>query len=176
MKDLLYIDRSQCTGCGVCVDVCPTGAISLDENEGVSTINSTLCSECLACLDVCPNGAIQRAESFEVMPAVQGKAVVEGEIVGGEVIPAPAVAPTAVVRSSGRLAALAGTALTFVEDLLLPRAADALVGAVERSLARRTHSAPSAIPFRSGNRSSMGPMAGGRGGRSRQRRRRRRGR
>jgi NAD-dependent dihydropyrimidine dehydrogenase PreA subunit len=175
VKDLLYIDRTQCTGCGVCVDVCPTGAISLDESEGVSTINSALCSECLLCLDVCPNGAIQQAESFEVMPVVQGKAV-EGEIVEGKVIPAPAVAPTAVVRSPGRLATLAGTALTFVEDLLLPRAADALVGAVERSLARRTHSAPSAIPFRSGNRSSMGPMAGGRGGRSRQRRRRRRGR
>jgi NAD-dependent dihydropyrimidine dehydrogenase PreA subunit len=172
---LLYIDRTHCTGCGVCMDVCPTGAISLDENEGVSTIDSALCSECLVCLDVCPNGAIQRAESFEVMPAVEGK-VVEGEVIGGEVIPAPAVTPTALARSSGRLAALAGTALTFVEDLLLPRAADALVGAVERRLARGMHSAPSAIPFRSGNRSSMGRITGGRGSRSRQRRRRRGGR
>ncbi len=83
---MLYVDHAQCTGCAVCVEACPTGAISLDEREDVATIDLALCNECLACLDVCPTGAIQRAESSELVPAVEGE-VVEGEVVRGEVTP-----------------------------------------------------------------------------------------
>jgi len=172
---LLYVDHTTCAGCGVCVDVCPTGAISLDENEGVAMIHMELCTECLVCIDECPSGAIQRAESSELAPVVGGE-VVEGEIIGREVIPIPTNAPPAPARSPGRLAVLAGTALTFVETLLLPRAADALVGAVERRLARTADPTPSATPFRSGNRAPMRQMGSGRGGKRRQRRRQQRGR
>lgn len=166
---MLTIDRTACTGCGVCVDACLTGAISLDENEGVAAINLTLCDECLACLDLCPTDAIQRAASPGLVPVLEGE-VVEGEVIGGEVIPAPAVRTPVTTRQPSQLAAL-----SVVGSWLLPRAADALVGAVERWLAGGAKSTPSTIPLRSGNKPLMRQMDRGRDGRRRQRRRRRRG-
>ena len=173
--DLLTIERTLCTGCGTCLDVCPTGAISLDEDELVSTIIPALCNECLACLDVCPNGAIQRASSPDLAPAWGGE-VVEGEVIASEVIPASEVRLPVWTRQPGQLTALAGTALTFVGSWLLPRAANVLLDATERRLVDGASSAPSATPRHSGNKTSMRRMGGGRGGRARQRRRHRRGR
>lgn len=172
---MLTIDRTLCTGCGTCLDVCPTGAIRLDENDGVSTIDLALCDECLVCLDVCPNGAIQRPESSEMVPAMQSE-VVEGEIIDHEVMPAPWAGTPAIPRQPGTLAAVAGTALSFVGSWLLPRAADALMDAVERRLTQGGNSAPSTTTLRSRSQTSLRRLGGGRGGRSRQRRRRRRGR
>jgi ferredoxin len=172
---LLTIDRTLCTGCGACLDACPSGAISLDQDECVSAIDPALCNECLECLDVCPNDAIQRVESPDLAPAWGGE-VVEGEVVASEVIPVSEVRLPVRTRQPGQLAALAGTALTFVGSWLLPRAANVLLDAMERRLVDGASSAPSATPLHSGNKSSMRRMGGGRGGRFRQRRRHWRGR
>lgn len=51
------VDRNECTGCGLCVDECPSEAISLDE-DGISTIDEDKCTECGACVDICPCVAI----------------------------------------------------------------------------------------------------------------------
>jgi NAD-dependent dihydropyrimidine dehydrogenase PreA subunit len=175
VSNLLYIDHTECTGCGVCVDACPTGAISLDENTGVSRIDPVLCDDCLACLDVCQNDAIQLTPSPELVPAVQSE-VVEGEVIGRDVIPIPSFRMPVKTRQPGQLAALAGTALTFVGSWLLPRAADALVGAVDRRLSSRANSGPSTNLLRSENRPLMRRIGRGRrGGRRRQRRWRQRG-
>ena len=171
----MTIDRTLCTGCGTCVDACPTGVISLDENECVSTIDPALCDECLECLNVCPNDAIQRVESPDLAPAVEGE-VVEGEVIASEVIPVTEVGLPVQARQPGQLAALAGTALTFVGSWLLPRAADALLDAMERRLMQGGNTAPSTTTLRSGSQTSMRRMDGARGSRPPQRRRRRRGR
>ena len=171
---MLTIDRTLCTGCGTCLDACPTGAISLDEDECASTIDPALCNECLECLDVCPNDAVQRVESPDLAPAWGGE-VVEGEVIASEVIPVSEVGLPVRTQQPGQLTTLAGTALTFVGSWLLPRAANALLDAMERRLVDGARSAPSATPLRSGNKSSMRRMGGGRGGRARQRQRRWRG-
>lgn len=44
-----------CYGCGECVDLCPTGAISL--HDGRSTTDIELCTKCCACVKSCPVGA-----------------------------------------------------------------------------------------------------------------------
>lgn len=45
----------KCTQCGVCLSVCPTGAISL---ESEIELDQKLCFFCCACLKSCPEGAI----------------------------------------------------------------------------------------------------------------------
>ncbi len=174
MNDLLYIDRTKCSGCAACVDACPSGAIILEGIDGVVTISPALCNECLVCLDVCPTGAIRRAKSSELVPAGDNE-IIEGQVIEDKVIPASVSGPLVAPRAPGRLATLAGTALAFVGHWLLPRAADALVGSVERRLTRGTGPVSSSTPLRSGNKSLTRQTGNGRRGRGRQNRRRYRG-
>ncbi len=53
------VDSEKCTGCGLCVQVCPVEAIGLQ--HGVASVNAQTCTGCGACVDVCPNGAISVA-------------------------------------------------------------------------------------------------------------------
>lgn len=48
-------DPDACSGCGTCVDVCPRGAIALDD---VAVIDAELCDGCARCVDACPQGAL----------------------------------------------------------------------------------------------------------------------
>jgi len=52
-----------CTGCGVCVDVCPFGAI--DMVNGKAVINEA-CRACGQCVEACPVGAIVMSEAEAV--------------------------------------------------------------------------------------------------------------
>jgi Fe-S-cluster-containing hydrogenase component 2 len=168
VSNLLFIDSEKCTGCAVCQTACPTGAISLNGDGGVATIDATLCDECLICIEACPNGAIQRLEPSALTPAPE---VVEGEIVEEAMPPATAHRP-------GRVVVLAGTALSYLGNWLLPRLADALVGAVERRLTPGPEAAISDAPRPVRGRTTGkrdAPKSGRGRGRGRRRRRRRRG-
>ncbi|MFH1625055.1 MAG: electron transfer flavoprotein subunit alpha [Pseudomonadota bacterium] len=52
---VLKVDTELCTGCGVCLDTCPFGAIRI-END-IACVDET-CNLCRACEDVCDFGAI----------------------------------------------------------------------------------------------------------------------
>jgi predicted Fe-Mo cluster-binding NifX family protein/ferredoxin len=54
-KATAFVQPDKCTGCGICADVCPTNAISIDK---YAVINPNLCTACAACISECPNGAI----------------------------------------------------------------------------------------------------------------------
>lgn len=56
---MFKVDKEKCVGCGVCVNVCPVGAISMDEDKAV--INNQ-CVDCGQCVQVCPQGAIQSGD------------------------------------------------------------------------------------------------------------------
>jgi heterodisulfide reductase subunit A len=50
------INERICVSCGTCEEVCPYGAISLD--DGVMKVNEVICKGCGSCGSACPSGAI----------------------------------------------------------------------------------------------------------------------
>jgi len=53
----LRLDKEKCTGCGICVQVCPHEVLTLRNGEA-EIINRDACMECGACAVNCPAGAI----------------------------------------------------------------------------------------------------------------------
>ena len=59
----MIVDPVACTGCGACVSVCPSAAVSII--EGAAVIDQSLCTVCQRCLGVCPTGAISTVEMLD---------------------------------------------------------------------------------------------------------------
>ncbi|MCS3924024.1 4Fe-4S binding protein [Methanosalsum natronophilum] len=51
------VDAEECTGCELCVDVCPVEAISMNDDE-LAVIDADTCNDCGDCVDECPVEAI----------------------------------------------------------------------------------------------------------------------
>ncbi|MGD9116380.1 MAG: 4Fe-4S binding protein [Dehalococcoidia bacterium] len=54
---MFYIESDKCTGCGVCVNICPQKAITLKDD--IAVIDQMLCGKCGDCARACPSGAIK---------------------------------------------------------------------------------------------------------------------
>jgi len=52
------VDEKICTGCQVCMLVCPYNAVSFDEEKEVCRVNEALCKGCGACVGGCPSDAV----------------------------------------------------------------------------------------------------------------------
>jgi heterodisulfide reductase subunit A len=55
---IAVVHEESCSGCKVCVGLCPYNAIGFDEPRNVSTITVALCKGCGVCVAACPSGAI----------------------------------------------------------------------------------------------------------------------
>ena len=55
-----YVVEKICSRCGVCVDVCPYGARTLDMDLNAAVVDPILCEACGACTMACPNKAAQQ--------------------------------------------------------------------------------------------------------------------
>jgi len=57
MSTFVYMTR--CDGCGLCVDICPSDIMHIDEtNRRAKNIEPNFCWECYSCVKACPNHAI----------------------------------------------------------------------------------------------------------------------
>ena len=54
-KAAAFVQTDKCTGCGICVNICPVNAISMNKN---AVVDPRLCTVCAVCVSECPNGAI----------------------------------------------------------------------------------------------------------------------
>ncbi|MBN1870642.1 MAG: 4Fe-4S binding protein [Candidatus Omnitrophica bacterium] len=54
------VNIEKCFGCGLCINNCPQGAISIIGDK--ASIDSVKCSDCGRCVQVCPQGAIYSGE------------------------------------------------------------------------------------------------------------------
>lgn len=53
----LEVMPEKCTGCGICVEVCPREVLALDDRK-ISIVDRDACIECGACSRNCPFEAI----------------------------------------------------------------------------------------------------------------------
>lgn len=51
------VDEEACTGCGICIDVCPYEARLLNERKRIAEVNDALCAGCGGCIAACPSNA-----------------------------------------------------------------------------------------------------------------------
>jgi len=168
---MMYVDETRCTGCGECVEVCPTDAIRLERS--VAIVDQAECTECEVCLGACPEGAIlsvsEPLAEEAGLPAVRPAP----EVIRIRVPPlAPLGAGLAERRASevapvpwrARVLPLVGAALAYV-GRELPRIVPAVLDALER---RQSQSEVS--DRASTERSSAGGGRGSGGGRRHRRR------
>ncbi len=55
---MLKIDREKCVGCKACVQVCPFGALHIDQ-ERKAVVDPSVCTLCGACVEVCKFDAME---------------------------------------------------------------------------------------------------------------------
>lgn len=68
------LDRTKCTGCGMCQTVCPAGAIQITKDKGEDgklfvkdyTVDLKKCIFCGNCQYYCPQKAISLSDEFEL--------------------------------------------------------------------------------------------------------------
>ncbi|MBN1964620.1 MAG: CoB--CoM heterodisulfide reductase iron-sulfur subunit A family protein, partial [Anaerolineae bacterium] len=68
------IDEARCSGCRICNNMCPYGAIDFLEAEQVSRVNPALCKGCGTCVAACPSQVIKGNHfTFEaIMAQIEG--------------------------------------------------------------------------------------------------------
>jgi carbon-monoxide dehydrogenase iron sulfur subunit len=75
-EGLICVDEEKCTGCGSCIELCPSGAIKLHPNKHTPL----LCNQCGGrplCVEKCPTKALTYAETRKQQPKSANKVLEE---------------------------------------------------------------------------------------------------
>jgi NAD-dependent dihydropyrimidine dehydrogenase PreA subunit len=160
---MIRIKETLCTGCCACLEVCPTGALSVD--GGLASVDPSLCTECEACLGVCPENAIESVSNLALQPSGPQPGQAQPQVIHMTRPQPPSQLQAQTAHWASRIVpVVVGALVSLGRELprILPPLLDILDG-------RRQAGADSA-------RSSTSPSTGSsNGGGGQQRRRRRRG-
>lgn len=68
------INEELCSGCQICVGLCPFNAITYDREKDISVVNDALCKGCGTCVAACPSGAAQQRHfrDKQIMAEIEG--------------------------------------------------------------------------------------------------------
>lgn len=141
---MLYVDEDRCSGCGVCAEVCPHGAIVVE--GGKASIRQHLCRQCEACAAACPERAILAVTESALVPQPDRTRVVRPQELSRPL--------SAVARAAPAL----GAALLFFGREVMPLVADYVLDAVDKRIHRDTKDLvePSRFPVDSQTTSGSG--------------------
>ncbi len=129
----MYVDSTRCTGCGACLQVCPSDAIRLVND--CAQIDAARCNDCRACVEVCPSDAIITA-----VPAIVPAARALSPVPTVQILSAPTGEAKTLTAPSRGLAPAIGTVLAFLGREVAPRVASAVVEMVLNRAPERTPS------------------------------------
>ncbi|MGA9350273.1 MAG: CoB--CoM heterodisulfide reductase iron-sulfur subunit A family protein [Anaerolineae bacterium] len=70
---IAYVDEELCSGCGLCVGVCPYEAREMHPWKDLAIVNVALCQGCGACVVACPNkaSAVRNFTTGQVLAMVE---------------------------------------------------------------------------------------------------------
>jgi heterodisulfide reductase subunit A len=57
---IAVINEESCSGCRICIGLCPYGAIDFDDKANRAVITTALCKGCGVCVAACPSAAIEQ--------------------------------------------------------------------------------------------------------------------
>jgi len=57
---IAVINEASCSGCKICVELCPYHAITYDGERKLAAVNEALCKGCGVCVAACPSSAIEQ--------------------------------------------------------------------------------------------------------------------
>lgn len=77
-----WVDEEMCIGCGICVDECYPGAITL-QDQGIASIDDDTCIRCGVCHSVCPEEAV-RHDSERIPDEVEANLAWARELLANE--------------------------------------------------------------------------------------------
>ena len=75
------VDESLCVGCGLCITICPYGAMEKDE-KGLAKVKEVLCKGCGTCAASCPKRAITMHQFTDEQITAQGIAILRRAVHG----------------------------------------------------------------------------------------------
>jgi ferredoxin len=161
----ITIDTERCTGCGACVEACPSGALYLV--DGKAAVDNALCRGCEACLHVCAVEALALVALPE--PVTPDRAPVRPAAQALTRRAEPGVlrvrTESAPVPWHARVLPVLGTALAWAGREIVPRVVDVVLDTFDRRADERQMAA------RGGGNATPSREGEGKGRRHRHRRR-----